>query len=289
MKPRLMKPRALLRLIRPVNCLMMGFAVVVGAALAVGVDIVSYCKALTLGFATSFALTAGAMAVNDYHDREIDAINEPGRPIPSGDVKPGEALALSSAMSALGLIAAWMTNLPCLAVAGFTWVVMMLYSTRGKRTGLPGNLLVSTCIAVPFVYGGLAVENSLSMSSLMFSLLAFLSNTGREVTKGIVDLDGDRNEGVRTVAVSKGVRAAAVVSAISYLSAATISFIPLSLSLVSAWYAPLVAVTDAGLIHSSFSLLRDPSVENSRRVKNRVLIWMMFGLLGLLLGSLSIA
>jgi len=275
----------LLRLIRPINCVMMGFAVLVGAAIEGGSGVLGSWPSLALGFMTGFMLTGSAMAINDYYDREIDAINEPSRPIPSGAVAPKEALATSMALSAAALLAAWLTSPSNLAVAVFSWIVMAAYSARGKRTGLLGNLMVSTCIAVPFIYGGLAVEGALSASSLLFALMAFLSNTGREVTKGIVDIEGDRAKGVRTVAVSRGARAAAGIAAAFYLSAAAISFLPLPLGLVSLWYVPFVALTDLGLIYSSVSLVRRPTRENSRRTKNRVLLLMMSGLLGFLAGS----
>ncbi|KON30484.1 hypothetical protein AC482_03765 [miscellaneous Crenarchaeota group-15 archaeon DG-45] len=57
------------------------------------------------------------------------------------------------------------------------------------------------------------------------------------------------------------------------------------MGLVSLWYGPFVALTDLGLIHSSYSLVRDPSRGNSRRVKNRVLVWMALGLIGFIAGS----
>ena len=275
-----------LRLIRPVNCVMMGFAVIVGAAIGGGAGILSSWQNLILGFATGFALTGGAMCINDYYDREIDTINEPDRPIPSGAVTPEEALATYVALSAVGLFAAWQTSLSCLAVAVFSWAVMALYSTRGKQTGFPGNLLVSVCIATPFIYGGLAVENAISASSFLFALMSFLSNTGREVTKGIVDVEGDRMSGIRTIAVSMGPSVAAWVSALSYISAVAVSIVPLYLRLVSLWYVPFVALTDVGLVCLSISLIREPCKENSRQVKNMVLIFMLSGLIGFLAGNL---
>jgi len=163
---------------------------------------------------------------------------------------------------------------------------MMVYSTVGKRTGLPGNLIVSGCIALPFVYGGIIGGDSGLTHSLLFAIIAFLANTGREVTKGIVDVDGDRASGIRTVAVSWGPALAAWVSVACYLSAVLVSLAPVYLRLVSLWYVPFVAVTDLGLIYLSVSLLREPSRENSRTVKNRVLPLMLSGLFGFLLGSL---
>ena len=143
------KASGFLRLIRPLNCLMMGFAVIVGASLA---SPLNFSISLLLGFITSFTLTGASMAINDYYDREIDAINEPNRPIPSGVVTPKEALFLAFVLSIIGFIAAFETNVPCLIVAVIAWIVSVTYITEGKRTGLPGNFLVSTCVVIPFIY-----------------------------------------------------------------------------------------------------------------------------------------
>jgi geranylgeranylglycerol-phosphate geranylgeranyltransferase len=275
-----------LRIIRPVNCVMMGFAILVGAAIGGGSGVISSARELLLAFLTGFFMTGSANAVNDYYDREIDGINEPGRPIPSGAVSPNEALVISGAFSVLGLAAAWMTSLGNLAVAVFAWVAMMAYSTFVKRTGFLGNLIVSACVSLPFIYGGSIAGGESLSSSLVFALIAFLTSTGREVTKGIVDVDGDRALGIRTVAVSKGARFASWLSALLYVSAVAASFVPVYLDLVSVWYVPFVAFTDLGLLYLSVRLVREPSRENSRWVKNRVLIFMLSGLLGFLVGSI---
>jgi geranylgeranylglycerol-phosphate geranylgeranyltransferase len=265
---------------------MMGFAVLVGAAIGGGSLLPSSALELILAFMAGFFLSGSAMAVNDYYDREIDEINEPRRPIPSGAVSPREALAVAGVFSVLGLVSAWLTSPGNLAIAVLAWVGMMVYSTVGKRTGLPGNIIVSGCIALPFVYGGVIGGGAGLGQSLLFALIAFLANTGREVTKGIVDVDGDQASGIRTVAVAGGPTVAAWVSVACYLSAVLVSVAPAYLGLVSLWYVPFVAFTDLGLIYLSVSLVREPSRENSRTVKNRVLPLMLSGLFGFLLGSL---
>ncbi len=276
---------SLLRLMRPVNGLMMGFAVLVGAALAGGLNPASW-RGLLLGFATGFLMTGSAMALNDYCDREIDAVNQPDRPIPSGEVKPREALALMTLLSLLGLLLAWMTNFSCLLLAVFSWIVMASYSTVGKATGLPGNLMVSTCVSIPFIYGALASGVGLPARSLLFASMAFLSNTGREVAKGIADVEGDRRRGVRTVAVSRGLREAALVSALFLISALLLSPLPMLWGIVSTWYLPPVLATDVIILYASYSLIKRPTRENSLRVKRLILVSMALGLLGFLLGSL---
>ncbi|OGD53751.1 hypothetical protein A3K81_05755 [Candidatus Bathyarchaeota archaeon RBG_13_60_20] len=278
------KAGALLEITRPVNSLMVGLAIIVGAAVTGGASIMGDPWVLLLAFVTGSTLTGASMAVNDYFDRGVDAVNEPGRPIPSGRVTPAEALALTGLLSMVGLAASYLVSAQAIAIAGFSWVVMAAYSAWGKRTGFPGNLMVSTCIALPFIYGG--VLTGRMGVSLYFGLMAFLSNTGREVAKGIVDMEGDRGLGVKTVAVSRGSRVASRLAATFFLAAAATSVAPVFLGLVSLWYTPFVVVTDLGLIYGGYSLVKDPSRENSRRVKNRVLILMLVGLAGFAAGSL---
>jgi 4-hydroxybenzoate polyprenyltransferase len=116
--------------------------------------------------------------------------------------------------------------------------------------------------------------------------MVFLSITGREVTKGIVDVQGDRTQNVKTVAVRYGEKTAAVTAALFYLFAVSLSLIPWLLKLVSFRFIPLVAVTDFGLVASSFMLLKDYSRENARKIKNIALLWLFFGLLAFLVGAL---
>jgi len=274
-----------LNIIRPVNSVMMGLGILVGVVVAAGLSPSIHVANLALAFLAGFALTGSAMVINDYFDRDIDAVNEPTRPIPRGDVKPSEAVVYSLFLSAVGLAASYTTGLLTLGIAAFSWAMMMVYSAWGKKTGFPGNLMVSICIALPFLYGGV-IAGTVSVS-LLFSALAFLSNTGREVTKGIVDIEGDRTRGVKTIAVSYGANRAAYLASTFYLIAVLASSLPILLDLVSIWYVPFVAVTDIGLIHGATSLLKDHSRETSRKVKNQVLYWMLFGLLAFTLGSIA--
>ena len=274
------------RLMRPVNCIMMGFAVIVGAALASLSALISSLPNLAYGFATGFMLTAASMAINDYYDREIDAVNEPSRPIPSGAVKPKEALAFASVLTAIGFSTAYLTSISCLLTAVIAWLLFVTYTTVGKRSGLPGNFLVSACVAIPFVYGSVAIVNEVRLAVLIFALIAFLSNTGREVTKGIVDVRGDKTKNVKTLAVRYGEKRAAVAAAVFYLSSVLLSPTPLFLSLVSFWFIPLVVLTDIGLVASSIMLVRDYSGGNARRVKKTVLLWFIIGLLAFVVGAL---
>jgi len=278
------KVSGFVRLMRPINCAMMGFAVFVGAVLAHPQFSNFDWLGVLYGFATGFMLTAASMTINDYYDRAIDAINEPSRPIPSGLVSARQALVFVFVLSVVGFVFAYLTSIPCLIVAMISWVVMVTYVTVGKRSGLPGNFLVSTCVAIPFIYGSIIVLSDVPLSVLLFTLMAFLSNTGREITKGIVDVKGDKAEGIKTLAVRYGERTAAVAAAVFYLLAVSLTPLPLYLGIVSFWFIPFVLVTDIGFAVSSFLLLKDYSRENARKIKKLVLLWFILGLLAYVFG-----
>ncbi len=280
---------AFLSLLRPPNCLMMGMAVLVGELLSAGR--LEFLPSL-LGFLTAFLLTGASMVLNDYFDRFVDEVNRPERPLPSGLVSPGEALLLASLLSLTGLLSAWGswwergTPYPLL-VASLSLLLASYYNARGKRTGLPGNLMVSTCVAVPFLYGPLVLGEGPSPALSLFLLMAFLSNTGREILKGMADVEGDRRRGIRTLAVSRGPSGAAPFVLLFYASAVGLSPLPLLLGEVSLWYLPPVLVADAGFLLTALLSVRDPSPASSLRLKGLSLLWMLFGLLAFLLGKLG--
>jgi len=274
-----------LEIIRPINCLMIGFGVVIGETMALNGRLIPI-PAL-IGFLVAFFLMAATMVLNDYYDVEIDMVNNPKRPIPSGLVSPREALYYSFLLSIIGLVFAALTNLSGFTVAAFALGLMMYYNTRGKRTGFLGNLLVSVCVALPFVYGGIVIESVKPVLGI-FSIMAFFSNLGREVTKGVMDIDGDALKGIKTVAVLHGSSMASRISALFFASAVLISPIPIVFDMVSTLYIPVVAIADVGFIASSILFVRDPSRRNAKTVKSLALIWMSIGLAAFVAGSYSI-
>jgi geranylgeranylglycerol-phosphate geranylgeranyltransferase len=273
-----------IRLMRPVNCTMMGFAVLVGAVLASPqLGSLNWLNIL-FGFLTGFTFCAAAMVINDYYDRKIDAINEPHRPIPSGIIKPKEALGFVVVLSAVGFVFAGLVSAVCFVVAAASLAITATYLTVGKRSGLPGNFLVSACVAIPFIYGSITAIGTVGLNVVLFASMAFLSNTGREITKGIVDVKGDSVEGVKTLAVRFGEKNAAVTAVVFYIFAVALTPLTWVLGLVGIWFVPFVLVTDVGLVVCSALLLMDHSREKARRIKKVVLMLFLVGLLAYVFG-----
>ena len=263
---------------------MIGLAVLVAETIGLG-SVPSPMEAV-FGFLTAFLLLAGTMVFNDIQDVQVDRVNSPDRPIPSGKVTIRQAYALSIVFSGLALTSSLALGVPTFLTALAALALMAYYNTRGKRTGLLGNVAVSFNVALPFFFGGLAV-NSLRPLLFIFFLLAFLANTAREVAKGIADVAGDSSRGIMTVAVTRGPRRAAELAATFFVLAVLLSFLaPVFDQRVSLFYYPGVVIADLGFLYSSYRLIHDPTPASVRKVKTQVLVWMLLGLVGFFMGGL---
>jgi geranylgeranylglycerol-phosphate geranylgeranyltransferase len=240
-----------------------------------------------VGFLVGFSLVAGSMATNDILDAEIDRINSPSRPIPSGRVSKTGAAAFAVITLAVGLSLAFALSAVNFLIAILAVSLMLYYNASGKKTGLPGNAAVSANLAIPFIFGG--AVGGVSSILYVFALIAFLAGMGREVIKGMADIVGDSKRGVRTLAVSKGLRIASRVGAVFFVVAVLLSAIPVMFKMVSWLYVPIVLACDLGFLFSTYSIIKDPSPENALRSKNQALVWMLLGLIAFIAGGFAFA
>ncbi|RLE53308.1 MAG: hypothetical protein DRJ26_03490, partial [Candidatus Methanomethylicota archaeon] len=181
--------------------------------------------------------------------------------------------------------ASFMVNFECFTLAVASLLISTLYNAEAKKYGLIGNFMVSFCVALPFLYGSIAVKSSGSLLLQILSVAAFLANTGREVTKGIVDVEGDKVRGIRTVAISRGKSFAGKLAFIFYLSAVAVGFLPILLGLVWWIYLPLFALSCIGFVLDSVKLVRSPTESTAMAVKKRVLLHMFLAMLATFLGG----
>ncbi|MDG6910654.1 MAG: geranylgeranylglycerol-phosphate geranylgeranyltransferase [Nitrososphaerota archaeon] len=274
-----MNARSVLDLVRPVNCAMIGFAVIIGAFVS-RPPVVSPVQ-VTLGFLTGAFVCAYSMAVNDVYDVEVDRVNRPERPIPSGRMSARQASAISYAALAVGLACAALSlNLLAFAIAAAYALLSWLYNAWGKKTGLPGNLIVASSLAIPFIYGGAVTGGPIGGSLLlMMALTAFFSGVGREVVKGMADVEGDVKRDVDSVARSRGLAFAAWVGAAFFLLAVLSSWVPLLAGLANEVYTAGVAVPDAIFIYLAVAIVARHQPANAFRVKKIALAGMTVGLL----------
>ncbi|MEV6319277.1 SCO3242 family prenyltransferase [Streptomyces sp. NPDC051776] len=82
-------------------------------------------RGTALAAGTSLGLYTAGMALNDWADREIDALERPSRPLPSGRIRPASALTAAGALTVAGLATAASAGRPALitavALTGTVW------------------------------------------------------------------------------------------------------------------------------------------------------------------------
>jgi len=277
------KIRAFISLTRPPNGILMFMAVLAGVLLS-DKKLIGFNDAI-LAFITAYALNGSSMGFNDYFDRHVDKVNAPWRPIPAGEITEQQAVVFSAALGIAGIVASSIISMSCLIVGALSYFAALIYNARVKQMGVLGNMLVSSVIMSPFIYGSIISDGYISLRLIFFLIPAYLSSLGREIIKGIADVEGDAIRGVKSIARERGSRPAAKLGAILYLLAVCISPIPYILDLVSWPYLMLVALADLGFIHSAISIIRDHGRENALKVKRMTLLWMMLALLAFMLGS----
>ena len=91
-----MRPAGFFSIIRPLNSFVAGLAAIVAYLIATGTIVFG----VILLMAVVVLITAAGNVINDYYDAEIDKINRPERPIPSGAVGRDAARRSSSASMA---------------------------------------------------------------------------------------------------------------------------------------------------------------------------------------------
>lgn len=250
----------LLELTRPVNAIAAGTLTAIGAFIAGGLLAAPRAAAAAVG-ATVFATAAGN-AINDYFDREIDTINQPGRPIPRGAVSPRAALVFSLALFAGAVVLALMLPTLALAIAIVNLVLLVAYTQVFK--GLPGlgNAVVALLGGSTFLFGGAAVGDVVAPGVLF--VLAALSTFTREVIKDVEDVEGDREEGLNTLPIAIGERTALWIGTGCLVLAVLASPLPYLIGALGSAYMLAVLPANAVMLAAAVSSFSDPTTGQKR-------------------------
>lgn len=242
-----------------------GVCVILGELLALG-DIPT-AKEMTLGFLSVFLISATSLILNDYFDLESDRINAPERPLPAGLVTKREVVFLSCVVSALGFLSGALLSFQALLVVILAWAVGFLYNWRFKKTGLPGNLMVSFSVGMTFIFGGIAVGKPLEVAVWFFGILALLINLGEEIAADAMDVEGDREAGSRSLPVLFGQETALRISAAIFLLVIAISIVPFVLGWMEWLYVTPFLFMDVVILISTIKLLDSRQINRRRYIR----------------------
>jgi chlorophyll/bacteriochlorophyll a synthase len=200
---------------------------------------------------------ASSQAVNDWFDREVDAINEPQRPIPSGRMPGRWGLGIAIVWTLLSLFVAWFLG-PWGFAAGVVGLLLAwAYSAppmRLKQNGWWGNAACGLCYEGLAWATGAAVMAGGSMPhlhTLALALLYSVSAHGIMTLNDFKSVEGDRQMGIASLPVQLGVNAAA-------RTACWVMVVPqiCVLGLLLSWRQPAYAVAVLALVGLQLVLMR---------------------------------
>jgi geranylgeranylglycerol-phosphate geranylgeranyltransferase len=230
-------------------------------------------------FFAVFLITGAGNAINDYYDREIDAINRPGRPLPSGRISPAAAWRYSLALFLAGSLLAGLVNSICLFLAAFNSALLFFYARNLKAMPLSGNICVAFLTGSTFLFGGAAVGMQGLMTNLVPFFLSFLVSMSREIAKDIEDMAGDLAGGARTLSILAGERLSRALAAGFALAAVALSFLPP----FGRGYLVVVAVADILFLLSVKMILEGDATGAQKALKKGMAVALVAFLAGALL------
>ncbi|NJN76079.1 MAG: chlorophyll synthase ChlG [Synechococcaceae cyanobacterium RL_1_2] len=209
-----------LQLMKPITWIPLIWGVVCGAASSGGYTwgLEDILKAATCMLMSGPLLTGYTQTLNDYYDREIDAINEPYRPIPSGAISVPQVatqilVLLAGGIGVAYLLDVWQGHdfpiMTVLAVGGA--FVAYIYSApplKLKQNGWLGNYaLGSSYIALPW-WAGHALFGELTPTIMVLTLIYSMAGLGIAVVNDFKSVEGDRELGLKSLPVMFGITTA---------------------------------------------------------------------------------
>lgn len=214
-----------LQLMKPVTWIPLIWGVICGAAASGSFQWTFQDNLASLAcMVMSGPLLAGfTQTINDYYDRDIDAINEPYRPIPSGAIALWQVKVQIWLLLLAGLAAAWGLDrwaqhdrpiLLLLALGGsFMSFIYSAPPLKLKQNGWLGNYaLGASYIALPW-WAGQALFGELSWATAALTLAYSLAGLGIAVVNDFKSVEGDKALGLQSLPVVFGVKKASWISA----------------------------------------------------------------------------
>ncbi|WAC06158.1 MAG: geranylgeranylglycerol-phosphate geranylgeranyltransferase [Methanoregula sp.] len=207
---------------RPLNAVVSGLAAALGYLIATGTLI----PATLILIPIVILITAAGNVINDYFDADIDAINRPRRPIPSGEVTRTSARSYAIILFLAGVLLSLFTNPLCIAIAIFNSLLLIAYAGRLKRVPVSGNIAVSCLAASIFLFGGAFAGIGGLVRNLPLGTITFFAMMARELLKDAEDVKGDAAGGARTLPMNIGIRSTGRIAFSCGVIAICVSLLP---------------------------------------------------------------
>ncbi len=216
-----------LQLMKPITWIPLIWGVICGAASSGGYvwSWQNLLKSLTCMLLSGPLMAGYCQILNDYYDREVDAINEPYRPIPSGAISLSQVITQIWVLLVGGIVVAfgldyWAGNsfptITTIAIIGA--IVSYIYSAppiKLKQNGWLGSYaLGASYITFPWCAGH-ALFGELNPTIIVLTMFYSLAGLGIAIVNDFKSVEGDRQLGLQSMPVMFGVERAAWICVIA--------------------------------------------------------------------------
>jgi len=275
------KLTAIVKIVRPLNFLITFISVIVAAVICLpghSIELNVFLAALS----ASLVMASGNI-INDIYDIDIDRVNKPSRPLPSGKISIKEAYILYFVFIAASVFISSLLNEKAIAIVLVSILLLFLYSKYLKRIPLVGNITVAILTGLVFIFGGVVVENL--AAAIVPAVFAFLINLIREIVKDMEDVEGDKKAGVITFPIKFGSLKSKLFISLITISLILYTFYPFITQLYKIEYFIIVMViVNPLLVYCLKILFEDESVKNLKKISNLLKLDMIIGLIAIYIG-----
>ena len=258
-----------IEILRPGNAVMAAISIILIAFIDK-----TFTLPVIFAILTVFFETSAGNVINDYFDYEIDLINKPSRPIPSGRISLKNGRNYGYFLFLLGTICgfliSYLTNnwIPFLIVV-FADIVLYLYAYKLKTTPLIGNLCVGFMTGFGFLFAGFSINNPhIIWISAILGFFAVVMTIAREIIKDIEDIEGDESTGAKTLPILIGKKIPAYIAFILIIIDVILCPLLYFYNIFTILYLVIIAVAIALFVYSAILILKSQDKENSIITKN---------------------
>lgn len=275
-----------IEILRPGNALMGAISIILVALIDKTLSI-----PVVLAMITVFFETAAGNVINDYFDYNIDLINKPERPIPSGRIslKNGRNYGyfLFLAGTVCGFLISYLTNnwIP-FGIVMIADVILYLYAYKLKTTPLIGNLAVGFMTGFGFVFGGFCINNpSIVSTSIFLGFFAFVMTTAREIIKDIEDIEGDKSDGAKTLPIMIGPKIPALIATVLIIVDCALCPLLYFYHIFGILYLVIIAIAVLLFLYSAFIIIKSQDEKTAAKASKYLKIGMLIAFVAFAIGS----
>lgn len=156
-----------------------------------------------------------ALYLSDFLDRKLDAIEKPHRPIPSGRIKPYEALVVGGIFAVAGLMLSFFLTIYNILLVFIVALLVYSYAKLSKSHGILGNINRGLPTVGAYFFGVFSVNIPLENIPFYIWFLSFIflfHDTNSNLVGAIRDMEGDKKGGYQTIPVKYGLKKSILIS-----------------------------------------------------------------------------